>query len=78
MDNPNLLVFFRTDPHNARNRVLVVGNFNTEAQVLALGALRAFGLFQQEAMRELCSGERIAVESDAVMVPPLACCWLID
>ena len=75
---PNLLVFLRTDLHNSRSRVLVVSNFNTEPQRLALGALRPFGLFQQEAMRELCSGERIAVESDAVMVPPLACCWLID
>ena len=78
VDNPNLLVFLRTDLHNARNRVLVVSNFNTEAQRLTLGALRSYGLFQQEAMRELCSGERITVEHDAVMVPPLACCWLVD
>ena len=34
VDNPNLLVFSRTDPQNIRNRVLVVGNFNVEAQTL--------------------------------------------
>ncbi|NCP54790.1 MAG: alpha-amylase, partial [Rhodoferax sp.] len=78
VDNPNLLVFLRTDLHNARNRVLVVSNFNPLAQRLPLGALRLYGLFQQEAMRELCSGERITVEDDAVMVPPLVCCWLVD
>jgi amylosucrase len=78
VDNPNLLVFLRTDLHNARSRVLVVSNFNTDPQRLPLGALRPYGLFQQEAMRELCSGERITVENDAVMVPPLACCWLVD
>jgi len=81
VDNPNLLVFLRTDihhAHNGRSRVLVVSNFNTAAQRLQLGALRPHGLFQQVAMRELCSGERIMVEDDAVMVPPLTCCWLID
>jgi len=78
VDNPNLLVFLRTDMHNARNRVLVVSNFNTEAQQLPLGALRSCGLFQQGAMRELCSGERISVENDAVTIAPLVCCWLVD
>ena len=78
VDNPNLLVFLRTDLHNARNRVLVVSNFNTSPQRLSLGALRPLGLFQQEAMRELCSGERITVENDAVTLPPLSCCWLVD
>lgn len=78
VDNPNLLVFLRTDLHNARSRVLVVSNFNTSSQRLPLGALRPFGLFQQEAMRELCSGERITVENDAVTIPPLSCCWLVD
>ena len=78
VDNPNLLVFLRTDMHNARNRVLVVSNFNTEEQVLSLAALRPYGLFQQDAMRELCTGERIKVENDAVTIPPLVCCWLVD
>lgn len=78
VDNPNLLVFLRTDLHNARNRVLVVSNFNIEEQVLSLGALRPYGLFQQDAMRELCSGERIKVDNDTVTIPPLVCCWLVD
>jgi len=78
VDNANLLVFLRTDLHNARSRVLVVSNFNTNAQRLPLDALRPYGLFQQEAMRELCSGERLTVENNAVMVPPLSCCWLVD
>jgi len=78
VDNPNLLVFLRTDLRNARNRVLVVSNFNPSTQRLPLDALRPYGLFQQEAMHELCSGERITVEDDAVMVPPLVCCWLVD
>jgi len=78
VDNPNLLVFLRTDLYNPRNRVLVVSNFNTDAQPLQLDALRPYDLFQQETMRELCSGERLTVENHVVMVPPLSCCWLVD
>lgn len=78
VDNPHLLVFLRTDMHNVRNRVLVVSNFNTDAQRLPLGALRPYGLFQKNVMRELCSGERYTVENEAVIIPALVCCWLID
>lgn len=78
VDNPNLLVFLRTDLHNPRSRVLVVSNFNTSAQQLSLSALRPYGLFEEEAMRELCSGERIQVENEVLAIPPLSCCWLVD
>ncbi|MBK6998827.1 MAG: alpha-amylase [Rhodoferax sp.] len=78
VDNPHLLVFLRTDMHNVRDRVLVVSNFNTDAQRLPLGTLRPYGLFQKNAMRELCSGACYTVENEAVMIPALACCWLID
>jgi amylosucrase len=78
VDNPNLLVFSRTDPQNSRNRVLVVGNFNAEAQIFPIGTLRPHGFFQQDGMKDLCSGERITVENDALVLPPLSCHWLID
>jgi len=78
LDNVNLLAFSRTDPQNSRNKVLVVGNFNVEAQTLQIGAFRSYGLFQQDGMRDLCSGARIAVENDAVVIPPLTCYWLTD
>lgn len=78
VDNPHLLVFLRTDMHNVRNRVLVVSNFHTDAQRLPLGTLRPYGLFQKNVMRELCSGGCYTVENEAVMIPALACCWLID
>lgn len=78
VDNRHLLVFLRTDMHNVRNRVLVVSNFHTDAQRLPLGTLRPYGLFQKNTMRELCSGACYTVENEAVMIPALACCWLID
>jgi amylosucrase len=78
LDNPNLLAFSRTDPQNNRNRVLVVSNFNDEAQALPVGALKSNGFFLHETMKDLYSGERIAIENDAVIVPPLSFYWLTD
>ncbi len=78
VDNPNLLVFSRTDPQNSRNRVLVVSNFNIEAQTMPLAALKPYGFFQQDGMRDICTGMHLTAENDAVVLPPLTCCWMID
>lgn len=77
-ENPNLLVFSRTDTQNSRNRVLVAGNFNVEAQALHIGTPRSHGFFQQDAMKDLCSGMRIVSENDTVIIPPLSFYWLTD
>lgn len=78
VDNSNLLAFIRTDPQNSRNKVLVVGNFSVEAQMLQISALRAFGLFQQDSMRNICTGAPVAVEKDAIIIPALCFYWLTD
>lgn len=78
VDNPNLLVFSRTDPQNSRNTVLVACNFNIETQALQIGPLRLHGLFQQGGMKDICSGAYITAENDALMIPPLSCYWLAD
>lgn len=79
MDNPNLLVFSRTDPLNSRNKVLVAGNFNIQAQTLRIGSLlNSYGFFQQGTMKDLCTGSHIMVESGAITIPPLSCYWLVD
>jgi amylosucrase len=78
LDAPHLLIFSRTDPQNSRNKVLVIGNFSVEAQTLSIDALRPHGFFQQDNMKDLCSGTRIEVEQDAIVLPPLSCHWLTD
>ncbi len=78
VSNPNLLVFSRVDPKNPRNRVLVLGNFNVEAQTLSIDALKAQGFFLQENMKDLCLGERIEVDNDTITLPPLSGYWLTD
>lgn len=78
VDNPNLLVFVRSDPLSPRNRVLVVANFNPGAQDLPLEKLHACGFFRQAPMKDLCSGMRFELAGDAISIPALTCCWLVD
>ncbi|MFO7542870.1 MAG: amylosucrase [Thiobacillus sp.] len=78
VDNPNLLVFSRCDPQNARNRVLVMGNFNVKEQTLPVDTLRLYGFFQTGGMKDLVSGMRIEMDSDEIVLPPLSWYWLAD
>lgn len=78
VDNPNLLVFSRNEPQNSRNRVLVLVNFNDAAQTLSAGALRPYGFFLADGMKDICSGERVEPTADRLVLPPLACLWLVD
>ncbi len=76
VENPNLLVYVRSDPVSPRNRVLVVANFNNEEQSLDMAVLRPYGFFGHGSAKELCSGMRIEVENEAINIPALTCCWL--
>jgi amylosucrase len=76
--NPNLLVFSRCDPQQSRNRVLVIVNFNSEPQTIAVEVLRAHGFFQPDVMLDICTGIRVEVENEALVLPALSCQWLTD
>lgn len=78
LDNTNLLVFSRTDSQNSRNRVLIVSNFSLAIQKLQVAPLRIYGLFQQGCMKDLITGLVFTVEDEAIAIPPLSFCWLID
>jgi len=78
IDNPNLLVYSRSDPQQIRNRVLVLLNFNNEPQILPLETLRTYGFFYLDVMTNLCTGMHAEVENDALILPALSCQWLTD
>ncbi len=78
VDNPNLLVFSRSDSQLSRNRVLVTVNFSNEAQTLSVDALRSYGFFQAGPMNDLCAGTRVEADNGAIILPPLSCRWLTD
>lgn len=76
VDNPNLLVFTRTDPLSNRNRILVMANFNHAAEVLPVEALTAHGIFMQGGLKNLCTGEALQTEGELIVLPALTCLWL--
>ncbi|MBT9569276.1 MAG: alpha-amylase [Thiobacillus sp.] len=77
-NNPALLVFSRTDAQSTRAQVLVVANFSVSPQTLLVNGLRALGFFLRDGMLDLCTGERMVVENEAVLLPPLTSVWLVD
>lgn len=78
VENPNLLVFFRTDPENCHCRVLVIGNFNVEPQQIPVDALAPDGFFNHGDMTDLYSGERVQAEEGQITIPALSFYWLKD
>lgn len=78
LDNPNLMLFVRTDPANSRNRVLVVANFNGAPETLSIDVLKTAGFVQLDGIKNLCTGSRVDVTDEALTVPPLTCLWLTD
>ncbi|ACU90989.1 alpha-amylase family glycosyl hydrolase [Desulfomicrobium baculatum] len=78
VENPNLLVFYRTDPENSRSRVLVICNFNVEPQALPIDTLTPHGFFNHDGMKDLCTGENVPVEDGQIFIPALSFYWLRD
>jgi amylosucrase len=78
VDNPNILVFSRTDPQNSRNKVLVIANFNVAPQTFGIGTIKTLGFFQQQGMKDLGSGASVLLKNDQIIIPALSFYWLAD
>ncbi|MHB1237008.1 MAG: amylosucrase [Gallionella sp.] len=78
VDNPNILVFSRTETQNSRNKVLVVANFNVAPQTFGIASIKTLGFFQQQGMNDLCSGASVLPENDQIIIPALSFYWLAD
>jgi amylosucrase len=78
VDNPNLLIFCRTDLMNSRDNVLVIGNFNVDAQELPVELVRSQGYFLQDGMKDLISGTVIEPVNNTINIPALTSYWLIS
>jgi len=77
-DNDHLFVFMRNDPFRADDNVLVVGNFDTEPQRLALSELSNRGHFEFGHLQDLYSGESPEIVEDELVIPRFCFYWLTD
>jgi len=78
IENKNLLAFIRSGQKSSDNRVLVIGNFNSNEQSLQIGEMKTMKFFKKDYMTDICTGTRIAVEHDLIRIPPLSFYWLVD
>jgi len=74
--NPHLFVFMRSNPFEAGDDVLVVGNFDESPQSLTLGDLGNRGDFAYGQLRDLFSGEAPSLFKDQLVIPPYRFYWL--
>jgi amylosucrase len=76
VENPHIFAFSRFENLNNPSRVLVLGNFSTEAQTVDLKALRHMGFLQMESVKDMYSGENLSTADEQIVMPARAFYWL--
>ena len=76
--NDHLLAFWRSDPEHHCASVLVVGNFDVNAQSLDLDILGNAGMFKYGNVKDLVTGETPALFKDKLVIPPYRYYWLSE
>lgn len=76
MDNPHLFAFSRFDIINNYSRVLVICNFDINAQTLDVDGLRKKGFLQYGMTKDLYTGETINLANQHLEIPALGFYWL--
>ncbi len=78
VSNPNLLVYLRTEPKTRQNKVLVVANFNTEAQTLQMDELGSAILFTRGIAKDLVTVTDFELTDRCITVPARGFLWLAE
>jgi amylosucrase len=76
--NDHLFAFMRSNPVDANDNVLVIGNFDGAPQSLDLADLGNRSQFQHGRLRDLYSGEAPSLFKDHLVIPPRRFYWLVD
>lgn len=76
MVNPHLFGFNRYVQTGMNPKVLVVANFDVHPQRAALHLFKQKGLKTDGTLIDLCSGQTVQIEDDAIVLPKLTAYWL--
>ncbi len=77
IENPHLFAFSRYVQTGMHPKVVVVANFDVHPQQVPLAAFRQKGLLKEEStLLDLCTGQAVQVEEEALIVPKLTAYWL--
>jgi amylosucrase len=76
MVNPHLFAFNRYVQTGMNPKVVVVANFDVHPQRAALHLFKQKGLKTDGTLIDLCSGQVVQIEDDAIVIPKLTAYWL--
>jgi amylosucrase len=76
MVNPHLFAFNRYVQTGMNPKVVVVANFDVHPQRAALHLFKQKGLKTDGTLIDLCSGQAVQIEDDAIVIPKLTAYWL--
>lgn len=77
MVNPHLFAFHRYVQTGMNPKVMVIANFDVHPQRAGLHLLKQKGLQKTEGtLIDLCSGQTVQIEDDAIILPKLTAYWL--
>jgi amylosucrase len=76
MVNPHLFAFNRYVQTGMNPKVVVVANFDVHPQHAALHLFKQKGLKTDGTLIDLCSGQAVQIEDDAIVIPKLTAYWL--
>lgn len=77
LENPHVFAFRRYVQTGMHSNVLVIANFDAHAQRLELPVFRQKGFLKtEETLIDLCSGQTVQIEEDALIIPKLTAYWL--
>jgi amylosucrase len=77
MVNPHLFAFHRYVQTGMNPKVVVIANFDVHPQRAALHLFKQKNLQKAEGtLIDLCSGQTVQIEDDAIILPKLTAYWL--
>ncbi len=77
-ENPHLLAYAHFDHRTTSSRVVVIGNFDAVPQQFDLAPLQKMGFFKLDSIKDLCTGESLAVVNDRLTIPGYGFYWLSE
>ncbi len=78
VDNPNLFVISRFDPHKYTDRVLVVANFNGKPQNLNMQEVDGWGTYSEGQLIDLVTRHKPEIFNNTLVIPGFSFYWLYE
>lgn len=76
LPNEHLFAFSRYVQTGMHSKIVVIANFDSAPQQIALSHFQQKGLFKNPVITDLCSGKETSTDLAQIEIPKLTACWL--